>query len=800
VSKILKYLVIPSLVNAILCAALAAASTVSETRPSATPQPIKKGLQNFALGVSNFKLLKYPEAEAAFTQSLDEHVAVSDYVYLERGLVRHALAKNPDARKDFEAALNSKSVHVATEARFQLLSLLLDEKSWKLVVQNANLLRRKLKNSERYPEILYDLLLAEKKLKARTDTCKIARELYGKYPTFAALKDWNQHLERDLIDGEKTGCTASAKDFKSRLRRLQLGGEPDRAVKELGGEKIDDETSEYGPDSILANQLIGEGQMNDAFKLILKHYETENSRPPYLMLLGKAATRSGDYQAAISAYDRAYAKNPGGKRAGEALFQAAFTSYQIQDYDGSTRRFEKLVKVSHGRNKWTRDARWYLAWMRYLRGDYQGSYDGLVSLMKEKPQAVRRRRRHSLVATDSVQQDRLRYWAAMCLLKLGRNPEAITQLQTLVRDPSLGFYAVLSYYRLTQIPGGTLPPGVEVRLGIKKADDTKAAAPTEEELKAATEAVQAQVDEAGPQAVNAADESETDADEAETEAGTEQATDEPTNEATESFKDQSVEVRFERVRDLIYVGLVDAARDELSDIERRVRRPEDRKLLMSEYQQVKNFNRSSIIGEMGFAAQRLSGGLKGESRKLWEFAYPRAWDSSVQAAAKATGVPEEMIWGIMRAESHYRVDAQSAVGALGLMQLMPNTGHKVADLLSVHGFETRSLLESDTNIKLGSRYLQRLVEKFSGSVPLVAAAYNAGPHRVHAWVRNFGTLQMDEFIEHIPFVETRNYVKKVVRNYQMYSWLYGSGAHSLSWLVQPVGVRLEGPIPTKEVW
>ena len=96
--------------------------------------------------------------------------------------------------------------------------------------------------------------------------------------------------------------------------------------------------------------------------------------------------------------------------------------------------------------------------------------------------------------------------------------------------------------------------------------------------------------------------------------------------------------------------------------------------------------------------------------------------------------------------------------------------------------------------------MQRLLEKFSNSIPLAAAGYNAGPHRVHAWVRNFGSLDMDEFIEHIPYVETRNYVKKVVRNYQLYSLLYSGGTHSLRWLVEPVGVTLDEKVPTKEIW
>jgi soluble lytic murein transglycosylase len=193
-------------------------------------------------------------------------------------------------------------------------------------------------------------------------------------------------------------------------------------------------------------------------------------------------------------------------------------------------------------------------------------------------------------------------------------------------------------------------------------------------------------------------------------------------------------------------------------------------------------------------------GLRGEGRPFWVYAYPRAYENTVVESSKSASVPEEFIWGIMRAESHFRQDAQSAVGALGLMQLMPFTGRQVAHLLEWKGFETPSLLVPENNIKLGTRYLQRLLQKFSGSIPLAAASYNAGPHRVHVWVRNFGSLDMDEFIEHIPFVETRNYVKKVVRNYQIYSLLYGGGGRSAEWLARPVGVVVEEKIPTREIW
>jgi soluble lytic murein transglycosylase len=82
----------------------------------------------------------------------------------------------------------------------------------------------------------------------------------------------------------------------------------------------------------------------------------------------------------------------------------------------------------------------------------------------------------------------------------------------------------------------------------------------------------------------------------------------------------------------------------------------------------------------------------------------------------------------------------------------------------------------------------------------VAAAYNAGPHRVLGWLVSFGHLETDEFIEHIPFVETRNYVKKVLLNNSAYRMIYAKDQKPFKWLAEPLGVAIPSKIPTHESW
>jgi soluble lytic murein transglycosylase len=266
-----------------------------------------------------------------------------------------------------------------------------------------------------------------------------------------------------------------------------------------------------------------------------------------------------------------------------------------------------------------------------------------------------------------------------------------------------------------------------------------------------------------------------------------------------SFSNPVLVKKFERARDLAEAGYEDWARWELVEIERRTSNREYLKLLMQEYESIGNYYRSSYIGQIFFGMQRAQHGISG-IRYLWEHTYPQAYSNEVKKSAEEWGIPTELIWGIMRAESHYRKEAISPVGALGLMQVMPNTGNRIASMISQKNFTPAQLLEPPTAIRIGSRYLQRLMRKFESNTILVAAGYNAGPHRVKKWLHHFGHLDMDEFIEHIPFLETRNYVKKVASNMHIYSQLYANKSDFMRVLALPISVRFTEPVPTRETW
>ena len=159
-------------------------------------------------------------------------------------------------------------------------------------------------------------------------------------------------------------------------------------------------------------------------------------------------------------------------------------------------------------------------------------------------------------------------------------------------------------------------------------------------------------------------------------------------------------------------------------------------------------------------------------RELLRFKYPLAFTSLLQGQYYCNQIPFAFPWAIMRTESHFKVVTRSWAGAQGLMQIMPSTGRKIAKRLNISNFTVPMLYKPKMNVKMGCWYLTQLLQKFESNIMLAAAAYNAGPHRVAAWLQTHRSLDADEFVEEITYNETRKYVKSVFRSYSIYNYLY----------------------------
>jgi soluble lytic murein transglycosylase len=154
------------------------------------------------------------------------------------------------------------------------------------------------------------------------------------------------------------------------------------------------------------------------------------------------------------------------------------------------------------------------------------------------------------------------------------------------------------------------------------------------------------------------------------------------------------------------------------------------------------------------------------------FSYPLGFWDIVKDAAESRGVDPYLVVAMIREESRFDPQAVSTAGAVGLMQLMSFTAHRVKEELKIELMDNSGLYDVKKNIFIGTHYLSLLIKEFK-DIPLAIAAYNAGENALKKWLPNSNYKGIEEFIEDIPYWETRNYVKKVLKSYWQYRAMNG---------------------------
>ena len=179
--------------------------------------------------------------------------------------------------------------------------------------------------------------------------------------------------------------------------------------------------------------------------------------------------------------------------------------------------------------------------------------------------------------------------------------------------------------------------------------------------------------------------------------------------------------------------------------------------------------------------------------------FPMPFRDTVVKRAQGISLDPAYVYGLIRQESRFIMDARSGVGASGLMQVMPATAKWTANKIGMTGFTADQINDRDTNITIGTAYLKLALDDLGGSMPMAAAAYNAGPGRPRTW-RNGPVLDAAIWAENVPFSETRDYVKKVLSNTTNYAAILTGQPQSLKARMGQVGPRdAATPEPNKDL-
>lgn len=175
---------------------------------------------------------------------------------------------------------------------------------------------------------------------------------------------------------------------------------------------------------------------------------------------------------------------------------------------------------------------------------------------------------------------------------------------------------------------------------------------------------------------------------------------------------------------------------------------------------------------LGWDVRRLGGPW---DRDLLSAIYPFPYREMVLQEAREQGLDPFLMAGLIRQESAFWQEARSSADARGLMQVLPATGRELARARGPRGFEPEGhLYRPEINLHLGMSFFSDLRRRFGEDLPILLAAYNAGPTRARRWRAYPEAGDLARFVERIPFSETRGYVKNVLLNREIYAWLYGS--------------------------
>ena len=151
--------------------------------------------------------------------------------------------------------------------------------------------------------------------------------------------------------------------------------------------------------------------------------------------------------------------------------------------------------------------------------------------------------------------------------------------------------------------------------------------------------------------------------------------------------------------------------------------------------------------------------------------YPLKYSEYIEKYAKEYNIDKYMVYAIIKAESNFNEKAKSSSDAIGLMQIMETTAIETARKMNLEVTE-EDLFKPDLNINIGLKYFTYLLNQYDNNYPLAIIAYNAGMGNVDAWIKD-GTIKEDGTdIENVPFKETNNYVRKILRDYEIYKGLY----------------------------
>ncbi len=595
-------------------------------------------------------------------------------------------------------------------------------------------------------------------------------------------------IELTEIQQGLSTCPLKLEDFLLRVRRLIFAAREDQAQKEIKAYIESEKALKLFEKAYV--QAVFDSNVGDplaAFESLIPH-EEDLIKSDYAENYFYIAQRAGELEKAeviVNKIIKNYKEN--NKNTNELYFQMAFLFYQNAQYAKAVEVFDRLYTKPTLREKKNRKRRvarqeqigWLRAWALYLNNDIDKA---LIAFNETKDY--------------TSDPSRLSYWIAMCYQRLDQPLTAMELFkkssETISNNQTFSYYNLMSWLRYNDLKkkNTDLEKNGLIKDLLLVSKDRHSMFPipseqvTRDEINKLYSFILAETggEDQNPIAV-ANDENEV------------IFSDENAGIVVETESELKRHIGWSQF--LITNNQPELAKWHLYELEKNLRFSKNSKALIQFYAEQSFYYRA-----LSLAQQQRANRMSFDSDIfLLRSIYPEAYKDDVSKYAKKRKIDPYLIWSIMKAETQYKSDAISPVGAVGLMQFMPYTLEKLTKLIG-NNTQVEELFEPYKSIQYGASYLKKLSLELDKQVPLMAAAYNGGPHRVKSWIQRWGNVDYDVFVEHIPFAETRTYVKRVITFRSTYDKIYQKKMNiaDLNYLLQPQPIKIQGPIALNEEW
>ena len=572
----------------------------------------------------------------------------------------------------------------------------------------------------------------------------------------ARAVDKQRYLEEPVSlltpDQVPEGTTLSNAEVLARIEILQEANRNERVVKALDAIADDDllpaqRCQKRLALGLAARKLRDYGRAETELANAVTTCKGDDERTRRAMYLHAKVVSIRDGLRSIPLIDAFVKRYPDHSMADDVLFWAG-DIFQRRGRLDQARAYYRRIDELKGKDDYCLEARWRLAWMSYRAGDFKSAKKGLETMLAG--------------GCSMVNSDRARghYWLGRIAQSHSDKATAAAEYRTAFEEDAMGFYAQLAVTRLSDID-----PDV-----FKGLASTALPSPAANEPAEACVAAQAN---------------------------------EPGFKRAETFLARGLKTDARQVLLAIAppaaevissthaaaLGVV-AKYVQHNGVDNRCAREVRLHLALlldraGAYKDAHWRLRTEFSAELSVLPTAATAGL-------WRAAYPLAWRDEIALAEHESHVPNLLLQALSREESAFDPQVVSWAGAYGLTQLLLSTGRDAGKLLKPKVTVTRAedLLDPTLNARLGGAFLASLIKRYDGNTALALAAYNAGTDAATAWWKRVGQDGLDVLGEEISIQETRGYVKRVLRTYGIYRWLYDGELPAL-----PLSIAAGKPTP-----